>query len=104
MVKLRRRRWNVRRAVAVRAAVYSAEVLEKRLLLDGVIYVDGNSPAELPNGTSWLSAYKDLQDALASAGPGTTIEVAQGTYLPTQTPNRFASFELKDGVKIQGGF
>ena len=67
----------------------------------GVIYVDDDAAAG-GNGTNWSSAYTDLQDALAVATPGDSIWVAAGTYTPGSA--RTATFQLRDGVTILGGF
>ena len=73
-----------------------------------ILYVDddvmGNN-----DGSSWEHAYNDLQDALDDAISGDEIRVAQGTYKPDQgggeTPgDRNATFALKNGVTIYGGF
>lgn len=56
------------------------------------------------NGTSWDNAFGTLTEALAQAEAGTEIWVASGTYTPTNTSDRTVSFEIKDGVKIYGGF
>ena len=57
------------------------------------------------DGTSWSNAYKDLQDALAAAQPGAGIWVAAGTYRPDRgTGDRAATFQLKSGVALYGGF
>ncbi len=53
--------------------------------------------------TSWADAC-GLQTALTSASDGDEIWVAAGTYLPTNTTDRSASFQLKNGVAIYGGF
>lgn len=55
------------------------------------------------NGTSWSQAYGDLQLALKAAVAGDEIWVAKGTYTPSKN-NRKASFHLKEGVAIYGGF
>ena len=55
-------------------------------------------------GTSWKDAFGDLQQALAVARPGEVIWVAQGTYLPTTSADRTASFIIPSGVAIYGGF
>ena len=73
-----------------------------------IIYVDANANG-FNNGTSWLHAYKDLQEALAGA-PNCDCEqirVAQQTYMPTDiedTSARSISFELLDGAAVYGGF
>lgn len=67
------------------------------------IYVNA-SAASVGDGTSWETAFTDLQDALDAAVPGDEIWVAAGTYKPTSDSNRLFSFELKSGVKIYGGF
>ncbi|TKJ37108.1 MAG: hypothetical protein CEE38_09415 [Planctomycetes bacterium B3_Pla] len=70
----------------------------------GVIYVDA-SAAGGNDGSSWIDAFSDLQDAIAVALTGDEIRVAQGIYTPTQDPlDREATFQLKDGVSIIGGY
>ncbi len=56
------------------------------------------------DGTSWENAFNDLQSAIAVASPGSEIWVAKGTYKPTNTSNRFASFSLPRNVNLYGGF
>lgn len=64
------------------------------------------------NGQSWLNAYTSLHTALDTAGYGTQIWVAAGTYSPEATPpgysqptnNRTWTFYIKNGVKLYGGF
>ncbi|GAI03901.1 unnamed protein product, partial [marine sediment metagenome] len=69
-----------------------------------VIYVDDDADG-VNDGSSWSDAFTDLQDALAVAQRGDEIRVAQGIYTPTQDPlNREATFDLKDGVSITGGY
>jgi|GEM_PF-2661486 len=74
------------------------------------IYVDANATGA-NDGTSWTDAYKYLQDALTVAEPNCEIWVAQGTYRPDEDTNhpdgndsRDATFRLKNGVAIYGGF
>ncbi|MBN2137438.1 MAG: right-handed parallel beta-helix repeat-containing protein [Sedimentisphaerales bacterium] len=73
-----------------------------------VIYVDSTA-AGADNGSSWQNAYRSLQDAIAAAVAGAEIRVAQGAYTPDTgaaiTPgDRQATFQLKNGVTIKGGY
>ncbi len=75
----------------------------------GTIYVDAGAPGPTHDGTSWANAYNYLQDALAAAQSGDEIWVAEGIYKPDQgatvTPgDRTATFQLKNGVGVYGGF
>jgi predicted outer membrane repeat protein len=86
-----------------------------------IIYVDDNARGD-GAGTSWDNPHKYLQTALAAAGAGDEIRVAQGCYRPDQgVPPRplhgrsreieaaeagspLEVFSLKNGVAILGGF
>ncbi|MCF8365495.1 MAG: S8 family serine peptidase, partial [Bacteroidales bacterium] len=70
-----------------------------------ILLVDADATG-LNRGTSWTDAFTDLQSALNSTCPNITeIWVAAGTYYPTQvTTDRDATFQLKNGVAIYGGF
>ncbi len=84
-------------------------------------YVDANATCDSScgcstnccTGTSWALAFTELQAALenASLGSGHEVWVAAGTYLPdydvpncAHTADRAATFDLKDGVAVYGGF
>src|SRR4051812_10536783 len=68
----------------------------------GVIYVvPGGAGAQ--TGADWASA-KDLQAALQSAASGDQIWAKAGVYKPTTGSDRSATFQMKSGVKIYGGF
>ena len=83
-----------------------------------IIYVDADaSPGG--DGQTWGTAYKYLQDGLGASVSGDQIWVAEGIYKPdvsdanhmmdrtgnpTGTGDRFATFELKNGVAIKGGY
>jgi predicted outer membrane repeat protein len=60
------------------------------------------------NGSSWLDAYPSLQTALTAAVSGDEIWVAAGVYKPTlrtaAEDARTATFQLKSGVALYGGF
>lgn len=68
-----------------------------------VIYVNALATGN-NDGSSWFNAFANLQDAIQFAEPGDSIWVAEGTYYPTIDENRYAYFELKQGVKWFGGF
>ena len=72
------------------------------------IYVDDDA-AGANDGSSWIDAYKYLQDALAVAIDGDEILVAQGTYQPDrggdqEIGDRAATFRLMNSVTIIGGY
>lgn len=75
-----------------------------------VIYVDDYGPPS-GNGSSWSTAFRYLQDALTTAQPDDEIRVAQGKYWPDKsnaepngTDDRYATFQLKNGVTIKGSY
>jgi parallel beta-helix repeat protein len=81
------------------------------------LYVDASIAAS-GNGTTWATAYKTLDQALAVAHCCTnidTIKVATGTYKPTKKPYngctemttadaRDLTFHLPDGLVLWGGY
>lgn len=63
------------------------------------------------NGSSWVNAYPNLQNAITAATSGQEIWVQTGIYYPSLDRNgvipanpRNATFVLKEGVKLYGGF
>jgi hypothetical protein len=56
------------------------------------------------DGSSWDDAYRDLQTALGAADTGDSVWVAVGTYKPTAGTSRTATFLMKNGVALFGGF
>jgi uncharacterized repeat protein (TIGR01451 family) len=73
-----------------------------------VIYVDADASGDA-SGTDWTHAYTNVQDALAAARGGDEIWVAEGVYYPDEGAgqidgNRDATFTLKAGVALYGGF
>ncbi|MBC8309960.1 MAG: VCBS repeat-containing protein [Phycisphaerales bacterium] len=67
--------------------------------------VDNIAPGD---GSDWVSAFTDLQDALDVAVSGDQIWIAEGTYIPSDLDGssdaREASFRIIAGVEIYGGF
>ena len=73
------------------------------------LHVDGDAPGPIHDGTTWTTAFLTLQDALAAAGAGDEILVAEGVYEPDEGAgvalgDREATFALIDGVTIRAGF
>jgi hypothetical protein len=69
-----------------------------------VRYVDVDAPVS-GSGNAWCDAFTDLQDALAIAQAGDEIRIAAGTYTPDQGTGDFLiSFEIPNGVMLQGGY
>ena len=69
-----------------------------------VIYVDQAATATLQDGSTWEQAFTDLQAALAAARVGDQVWVAAGVYTPGPSGNRLATFLLKNGIALYGGF
>ncbi len=61
-------------------------------------------PLAQQDGTTWTTAYQSLQKGLLVAVAGDEIRLAGGTYAPTAGADRTATFALKNGVTIRGGF
>lgn len=70
-------------------------------------YVDDDAPAG-GDGSSWLQAFQDLQDALDAAVASDIIKVGAGHYKPSARLNpsdpRTATFQMKEDVAIIGGY
>jgi len=106
----RRQRWLMATLVGGALATVLALIAvggQDSLATDGTIYVDADATGA-NNGASWEDAYIDLQPALDGAVIGDQIWVAEGTYTPTLefSPGdpRSATFQLKNGVALYGGF
>ena len=73
------------------------------------IYYVNHAATGANNGTSWTNAFKQLQDAIDAAAPGSLIWVAKGVYKPTQkfnsdTSDRYKTFYIGKKIKLYGGF
>lgn len=69
-----------------------------------VVYVDSSSTASVPTGTSWATAYPQLDMALSNVSPGDTVWVAKGTYNPVFSGiQRSNTFNL-GSLTVYGGF
>jgi hypothetical protein len=86
--------------------------------VNGIMYVNRNTPNPSGDGSSWENAYPDLADVLETAQDMKCIEqiwVAEGTYYPGYIPDstdnignsltsRDRAFTMVRDVKIYGGF
>jgi autotransporter family porin len=82
------------------------ELLTEVQIADQIFYVDARISARERDGRSWKTAFVTVQEAIDAAHKmeGGQVWVASGTYYPTETENRSASFVMKEGVGIYGGF
>ncbi len=71
-----------------------------------VVHVDAGSPAARPDGRSWATAYRDLQQAVDQAASSRAqVWIKAGTYAPGKLDrSRIAAFILRDDVGLYGGF
>lgn len=67
------------------------------------IYVNQNASGNRDGG-SWTNAFTNLATALTNAYSGAIVWVARGVYKPTDTDNRFVSFNVRTKVRVYGGF
>ncbi len=100
----------MKRAIIAIAAVVFVSAGSAGIAVGKVVYVDGRASGA-DNGTSWADAYNYLQDALTVAQYDDEIWVAQGIYKPDEdsahpngTGSRTATFRLKNGVAVKGGY
>jgi predicted outer membrane repeat protein len=82
------------------SAVYGSG---QAVVVDTKCYVKANAGSGANTGLSWANAYTNLQSALGSSDC-TEVWVAAGTYKPTTGSDRTATFQLKNGVTLYGGF
>lgn len=71
------------------------------------IYVDAHATQSPHDGSDWCHAHLTLHEALAVAGPGAVLCVADGTYLPSTAGlgnARDATFQLVPGITLAGGY
>lgn len=68
-------------------------------------HVDHDAPdLPPPDGLSWDTPFRDLQEGIEAAEVGDLIKVAEGTYFPNQVFDRSVSFVLKEGLTIRGAY
>ncbi|MDZ7896849.1 MAG: choice-of-anchor Q domain-containing protein [Arcicella sp.] len=69
-----------------------------------VVYVNIANTNTPQNGSSWATAYANLQLALALAPANSDFWVAKGVYKPTASTNRIIPFIIPSGARLFGGF
>ncbi len=67
-------------------------------------YVTANGNSDPVYAFSWGASTNNLQWAIDLSSPGDVIWVAAGAYKPKSPAGREATFQMKEGVKIYGGF
>jgi hypothetical protein len=76
------------------------------------IFINGSLPTN-GDGTSWATAFNNLDDAIATSNlPTNEIWVAKGTYFPVKdrtgnlnpADNRTKTFHINKDIKLYGGF
>ena len=101
--------------IFVAALILTAISLQSvRAATTSIIYVDADSTATVPDGSSWTNAFPHLQDALAAAGTPSNgdiaeIWVAEGVYYPDEGSGIAAdvvtnTFDIPARVQLFGGF
>ena len=81
-----------------------AEQPPSKLPAQTVVYVSAGERAP-HDGRTWATAYASLQQGIDHAWAcGGDVWVARGTYEPTPAADRSASFRLRPGVAVYGGF
>ncbi|MCP4107983.1 MAG: right-handed parallel beta-helix repeat-containing protein [Desulfobacteraceae bacterium] len=87
----------------VNAQLTDIPLVERESSASKIIYVRHDATGA-NDGSSWEDARTNLQTALTNASNGDEVWVASGTYKPTADSDRSATFQLKNGVEIYGGF
>jgi hypothetical protein len=77
-------------------------IFSSRAFAQGQIYYVTEFGTGMQDGSSWSDATSYLQSAMNWAEPGDQIWVAGGTY--PLTPFSDQGLEMKEGVKVYGGF
>jgi hypothetical protein len=100
------------RAAAV-ACAFVAMIGDSPALAGGsskptIVYVDDDAKPG-GDGSSWSTAFRYLQDALAVAGTGDEVRIAQGTYRTDQGEGYTigddeVSFTFYNGLALRGGY
>lgn len=70
-----------------------------------ILHVDSAASGPVHDGSSWCTAFRDLQDALDLARGSDEIRIAGGRYRPDRgTLDPREEFRLRDSIAIRGGY
>ena len=69
-----------------------------------IYYVRNGGGVNGHDGRSWETAFSSPRPAISLSKSADAIWIATGTYLPSNSNNRYESFQLKEGIRIFGGF
>lgn len=99
------------RAGMTMVAAFAASVLGTTAAHAKIHYVNINNPTQYGDGTSWATAARHINDVLPLTIAGDEVWVVAGIYYPDRTAlvpfgdgNRDATFSMKSGVRMYGGF
>ncbi len=79
-------------------------LLPCKIALTQTIYYVSAAAIGVNDGSSWANAFNNLQMALSTAQSSDQIWVKEGVYFPAPNNNRSASFFIKNGTMLYGGF
>lgn len=83
--------------------IFSEVAVAKAPAGPDTVYVDMNATGAA-DGNSWSSAYPSLEDAITNETDNAVFLVATGTYYPSASAIPSATFALKNGQHLYGGF
>jgi len=70
-----------------------------------IFHVDSAAPGPVHDGTSWCTAFRELQDALDLARGSDEVRIAAGRYRPDRgTLDPREEFRLLDAISLRGGY
>ncbi|HOZ47183.1 MAG TPA: right-handed parallel beta-helix repeat-containing protein [Candidatus Hydrogenedentes bacterium] len=89
--------------MSARILLITSSVAWISALAPATVYVD-ISATGAHDGSSWNDAFTTLQEGVDAAAPGERIWVAGGIYNELRSASATGSLEMKEGVRLYGGF
>lgn len=98
----------ITRRVMLTISWFSAAILVAQVHCNAASwYVDDSAPPS-GNGTSWTTAFDNLESAINAASNGDDIFIGAGNYYPTYKTDiadaRSATFRVFNGIRLRGGY